>query len=899
MRTVLVRPVALSLLLGVAVAAPRVSAQPASPADTPRTVQAVRAVTAPTIDGRLDDDVWRQAAPVSGFLQRDPVEGDPASEHTEVRVAYDEQALYIGARLADRNPSAIVRQLSRRDAAVEADAFIVYIDAHHDHLTGAQFGVSAAGVQRDALIYNDQFLDATWDAVWASAVTVDEQGWAVEMRIPLSQLRFARSDVYTWGINLQRVIQRRNESAWLQLVPKNAAGLASRMAHLEGIAGIAPPGTLELMPYVNSRAEFVQPAVAGNPFNDGSRFFGAAGLDMKYGVSSNLTLDATFNPDFGQVEVDPAVVNLTQFEVFFEERRPFFTEGAKVFGNFGRSGASEYWNFFQPEPTLFYSRRIGRAPQGRAPDGTWNDIPTTATILGAAKLVGRTKSGWTIGALDAVTSREHGRSAQLVDGRLVTRERDVEPLTNYAVLRAQREVGSRAGVGVLMTSVIREGREPALESLLVSRAHMAGLDGHWFLDSKRLWVLHGGIAGSWVQGTPEAIARIQNAEQRYYQRPDAPHVSFDPTRTSLSGWTGKANLNRNSGNVTVNLGLWGMSPGLEVNDLGYSTQTDRAGGHAMMQFRKLVPSGWSRERQAWISKWWTWNYGAELQGDGWQAGSSVLYRNFWRSTLTLTQARRVWDDKLTRGGPTVIRPGNFGTQLSVSTDNRKLAVVTTDLGYTWRQYGASTTSVGTSVAFRPVPAVTFSVGPSVRRNIVAAQYLATLDDPLATQTYGRRYVFGRLDQTEVSMVSRLSLATSPRTSLQVYLQPLLSAGDYNAITELQAPRTYDFRPYGPEGAGTLAPSEDGRRLIIDPDGAGPASPFSIARPDFNVRSLRANTVFRWEFRPGSAFYVVWTQQRRDVGDTGDFDLGSDTRRMFSASADDVFMVKLTYWIGAR
>ena len=249
--------------------------------------------------------------------------------------------------------------------AVEADAFVVYLDPHHDHLTGAQFGVSAAGVQRDALIYNDQFLDATWDAVWASAVSVDEQGWVAEMRIPLSQLRFPKADRYTWGINVQRVIQRRNESDWLQLVRKNEAGLASRMAELEDIAGIAPPGTLELMPYVTARAEFIEPPVAGNPFNDGARAFGAAGMDLKYGVTSSLTLDATFNPDFGQVEVDPAVVNLTQFEVFFEERRPFFTEGAKVFGNFGRSGASEYWGFFRPEPTLFYSRRIGRAPQGR------------------------------------------------------------------------------------------------------------------------------------------------------------------------------------------------------------------------------------------------------------------------------------------------------------------------------------------------------------------------------------------------------------------------------------------------------------------------------------------------------------------------------------------------------
>ncbi len=848
------------------------------------------------MDGRLDDEIWRSADPVSGFLQRDPVEGEPASEDTLVQVAYDDKALYIAARLYDRDPAAIARQVSRRDAVVEADAFIVYLDPHHDHLTGAQFGVSAAGVQRDALIYNDQFLDPTWDAVWASAVEVDGQGWVVEMRIPLSQLRFPRADRYTWGINVQRVIQRRNESAWLQLVPKNEAGLASRMAHLEGVADIAPPGTLELMPYVTSRVEFIEPASPGNPFNDGIRAFAGAGMDMKYGVSSNLTLDATFNPDFGQVEVDPAVVNLTQFEVFFEERRPFFTEGAKVFGNFGRSGASEYWGFFRPEPTLFYSRRIGRAPQGPVASSPYVDVPATTTIIGAAKLVGRTRNGWTIGALDAVTGREQAR----LSGGLDPTRRDVEPLTNYAVVRAQRELGARAGIGILGTSVLRDDGDEELAGTLASRAHMLGVDGHWFIDARRLWVLHGGVAGSWVQGTPQAMTRLQRAEQRYYQRPDAPHVSVDPDATSLSGWTGQANLNRNSGNVTVNLGVWGMSPGLEVNDLGFSTQTDRAGGHAMVQFRKLVPDGWTRERSAWISKWWTWNYGAQLQGDGWQAGSSVQYRNFWRSTLTLTHARRVWDDKLTRGGPTVIRPGSIGAQLSVSTDNRKRAVLTTDVGYTARQYGASSLSAGASVGVRPVPAVTVSVGPAIRRNIVAAQYLTTRADPLAARTFGARYVFGELDQKEVSMVTRLNVATSPRTSLQVYLQPLISAGDYGAVKELEAARTFAFVRYGEDGGSTIVQGPTGTRtLIIDPDGAGAAAAFAVQQPDFNVRSLRANTVFRWELRPGSTLYAVWTQQRRDLGSTGEFDFRNDASGVFTAPADDVFLVKMTYWFGAR
>jgi hypothetical protein len=856
-----------------------------------RTVTAVRAVAPPTIDGRLDDPVWAEVQAAAGFLQRDPVEGQPASEETRVRVAYDDDALYLAVNLLDREPARIVRQLSRRDAAVDADVLVVYLDPHHDRLTGAGFAVSAAGVQRDALIYNDSFLDFTWDAVWESAVEIGADGWTAELRIPLSQLRFPRADRYTWGINVERVIKRRNESDWLELVPKNEAGLASRMANLEGIADIRPPVTLQWLPYVTSRAEFIAPAATGTPFNDGSRLWGSAGLDLKYGLSSNMTLDATFNPDFGQVEVDPAVVNLTAFETFFEEKRPFFIEGAKVFGNFGKSGASQQWGFFRPEPTLFYSRRIGRAPQGRA-SGLFTDAPASTTILGAVKLVGRTKSGWTIGVLDGVTSRERARVS---DGTQTTRQA-VEPMTNYAVVRAQRELGRRAAIGVLGTSVVRGAMDAALSRSLVDRATMAGADGHVFLDAGRNWVVHGGIAGSHVEGSADAVARVQRAEQRYYQRPDAPHVRFDAAKTSLSGWTGNANLNRNSGNVTVNVGIWGMSPGFEVNDAGYATQTDRAGAHAMVQWRKLTPDRWTRERTAWVSKWWTWNYGNESQGDGWQAATSVQFRNFWQSSLRFTYAKRVWDDKLTRGGPTVIRPGNRSVSLGASSDPRRQVVLSLGASYTAREFDASSAAGDAQIVWRPLPALTLSAGPTLTRNIVAAQYLATVADPLATATYGSRYVFGELGQTELAMTTRIGLVTSPRTSLQVYLQPLVSAGDYGAIKEVAAPKTFDFVRYGIDG-GAIVPS--GNRLTIDPDANGPAAAFSIARPDFNVRSLRANAIFRWEFRPGSSVYVVWTQTRREVGASGDFDLGGDVSRVFTAPADDVLLVKVSYWFGTR
>ncbi|PYQ38018.1 MAG: hypothetical protein DMF77_25250 [Acidobacteria bacterium] len=411
---------------------------------------AARATVPISVDGRLGEDEWSRAPVAAGFVQREPNEGAAATEATELRLLYDDAALYVGVRLHDSEPGRIVRQLSRRDDVAEADSFSIFLDPHHDHLTGVEFQVSAAGVQRDAVIYDDNFESDAWDAVWQSAVTVDAQGWVVEMRIPFSQLRFPATFRPTWGVNARRIVRRKSEVSWLALVPSSESGLASRMAHLEGIRGIPPARHLELLPYASVREEYIAPARPGNPFNDGSRPFGGVGLDVKYGLTSNMTMAAAINPDFGQVEVDPAVVNLTAYETFFDEKRPFFTEGAQVFSHFARSGASDYTTFFYPEPQLFYSRRIGRAPQGRAV-GDYVDTPASTTILGAAKLTGRTSGGWTVGVVEAVTGRE---SARISNGLLSSRV-EVEPLTNYFVGRAERELGPRAGVGVLATAVDR------------------------------------------------------------------------------------------------------------------------------------------------------------------------------------------------------------------------------------------------------------------------------------------------------------------------------------------------------------------------------------------------------------------------------------------------------------
>lgn len=823
------------------------------------TVTAARVQTSLRIDGHLDEEAWRAAAPATGFTQRDPDEGKAPTEQTELRIIYDDSAVYVGVRLRDREPARIVRRLSRRDEPPDADRFTIYFDPHHDHLTGAMFTVSAAGGQADAVIFNDTWEDSSWDAVWDAAASIDADGWVAEMRIPFSQLRFPRAERDAWGVNAVRFIQRRNESDWLQLVPKKESGLASRMAHLTGVRGIRPPRQFEIAPYTVARAEYIEPAAKSNPFNDGSRMFAGTGIDLKYGLTSNFTINAAVNPDFGQVEVDPAVVNLTAFETFFSEKRPFFIEGSQIFDNFGRGGSNSFWGFNAQEPAIFYSRRIGRAPQGDA-TATFVDRPNASTILGAAKITGKTSNGWSVGVLEAVTAREYAK----LDGADRSRAA-IEPLTNYFVGRVQREL-KRGAFGVLTTAVQRDRGDPTLRAILPTSSLVVGGDGHVFLDSKRDWVITGAFSGSHVTGSTDAITRTQEAEQRYFQRPDA--FRLDPAATSLSGWTGRINLNRNSGLWQVNSALWGVSPGFDSSDAGFTWQTGIHGAHGVFLLRKPTPDRFTRERTFWIAKFWTWDSNRVKQADGIMALAVGQLRNYWSIGGNIGLVRRTQDGWGTRGGPLMMSPGGGFTNLFASTDDRKRLVVGLDASREWNEFGAWSTGVSASIQVKPTSSIRVSVEPQVSRSHGLAQYVQTTPDEAAAATYGARYVFSDIDQTQVSMSTRATWVINPRMSFQLYTQPLLAVGDFWNFKSLAAPRTFDFDPFHGD----------------------------VGNPDFNFKSLRLNAVYRWEWRLGSTLYVVWTEQREDTRYPGVFGFGRDARALFRAAPNDVFLVKVSYWL---
>lgn len=838
-------------------------------AQSQRTLRAIRITDPPVIDGRLSEEFWTRPDVADQFTQKDPDEGKPATEKTEIRVAYDAEALYIGARMHDSEPGKIGRRLANRDEQdSDADRLMIYLDPRHDRRTGVEFWISAAGVQRDVVISNDTFEDSSWDAVWASAVTVDAQGWSAELRIPYSQLRFNAGDSQTWGLNVARFIRRKNETSWLELVPKNENGLASRMIQLVGLDGIRRSGTnLELAPYTAVRQEFVEPGKANDPFNDGSRLFGSVGLDMKARVAGGLTLDATLNPDFGQAEVDPAVVNLSAFETFFDEKRRFFIEGSEIFNNFGLGGSNNFFGFNMSDPSIFYSRRIGRAPQGDT-DGDFVDTPRATTIIGAAKLTGKTANGWSIGLLDALTGREQAR---IVTGALRSRQ-TVEPRTNYFVGRLQRDLG-RGAIGMLATSVVRNFETIELGDALASRAFVFGGDAFYFLDKKRVWVVTGKFSGSRVSGSPAAIAELQRAPQRYYQRPDATHVSLDPARQSLSGYTGRVFLNRNEGKWRVNAALWGTSPGFESNDMGFHFNGDRFGAHAVLLWQNTKTDRWTRSRHAWIAKANNWSFDRENLNDMWFGCAHASFLNYWWVNSCGGFFRRTYDDRLTRGGPMAISPRSGSLNGGFGTDTRKPVSFDVSFGRDKDEDGGRGTNGGVSVNLKVLPSLSVSTGPQVNRSRGAAQYVGTTPDPNATATYGRSYVFAPIDQTQVTLTTRINYTVTPRASLQVFMQPLLASGDYGAFKSLAAPRTFDFTPYVP------------------PEGAE-----DFDNPDFNLKSLRVNAVFRWEFKPGSTLYAVWTQQREDSSHPGNFNFRRDAATMFSAPANDIFLLKLTYWI---
>ena len=852
----------------------------------PLVARAVRTTTAvPVLDGRMDEAAWQQVPPITGFTQVLPVDGGEPSEPTEVRVTYDADALYVVARMFDREPAAIARRLGRRDSETSSDLFRVSIDSYHDHRTAFEFAVNAAGVRSDMLSANDRsYGDSSWDPVWEAAVSVDSLGWVAEIRIPFSQLRFSRDPEQTWGINFTRQIFRKNETVRWTWARNTEQGYASLFGHLEGLRDIPQPKRLEALPYSVASADFDGAADRSSPFNDGSVAGKGFGLDLKYGLTSNMTLDATINPDFGQVEVDPAVVNLTDFETYFEERRPFFVEGANLFeyGAGGRSFA----------PTLFYSRRVGRAPSRPASeDGGWVDNPTATSILGAAKLTGKV-GGWSVGVLNAVTSAEDAR-IQAADGTRGTRP--VEPLANYGVASLRRDFrGGNTGVGALATTVNRDLGNPLFDGLRRD-AYAGGVDFfHRWADNQ--WEVSGTFAGSRVAGSTEAMIAAQRSSARYYQRPDQDYVSVDSSATSLTGWASAFTFGKEAGRWIIATDLFATSPGFEINDAGFGTEADDIFHGVRMSRRWLDPG--EHFRRFTMSATWaqSWNFGGTNTGRTAYFGFNGQLLNYWGFSFGSNFSLAAQSDYSTRGGPLMARPRQYNLFGSVNSDRRKRVSGSASTSYNRNAEGGWGLSAGPGITLRPSSAVDLNLSLNYNASHSAGFYVAQRADATAEATFGRRYLFSELDQRSLNATLRADVALTPSLSIQWYAQPFVATGDYEGFKELARPRSFEFLRYGVDGASTLAYDQTESTYTADPDGPGAAPAMSFDNPDFSMRSLRSNLVVRWEYRPGSTVFLVWNHGRSGFSSDPTAGVLDQTGRIFDDTMRNTFMVKVNYWL---
>jgi hypothetical protein len=838
-----VRVVCLVVAMAVLTANGRAAAQ-SSPGE--RTALASSAAAPIRIDGALDDAAWTAAQPITAFVQRDPREGAAPTLQTEARVAFDASALYVAVHAYDPEPDRIVGYLTRRDVGSSSDWIHVLIDSYHDRRTAYQFGVNPAGVKFDSYWFNDDNEDSSWDAVWDVVALRTGDGWNAEFRIPYSQLRFRSGGDGELGFAITRTVQRLDETSTWPALRRSATGWVSQFGVLAGVGTERASKRLELMPYLVGQVQTAPPQPA-NLLHQTPDPGASVGLDLKYAMTPALALTATVNPDFGQVEADPAVVNLGAFETFFNERRPFFIEG---------SGTYQF-NCF--DCNLFYSRRIGRQPRGSPTleDGEFALQPSQSTILGAGKITGRIGS-FSVGVLAAATQEETARIASLT-GR---RDHIVEPGTLYSVSRARREFSDQSSLGFILTSTNRRLVDSV--AFLPDTAVTGGIDYDWRLGSR--YGLNGSWSGSTVRGNEQAIGLLQRSNVHSFQRPDATHVEVDPGREMLNGHAGLVNFGKINGERTrFNFTASYRSPGFDVNDIGFMQRADMISLNSWFQVRRPTPGRYVRDLNVNFNHWTARNFDGDRLNFGGNVNAHWTFTNQWSAGGGVNPYAQSFDDRLTRGGPGGYVERGIHSWQYFNSDDRKPISFHWNSGFNRNGDGSRSLDLNPFVQLRPGTAVSAEVGVGFSKNNDEAQWVTAFHEAQRTH-----YVFGALRQRTSSMTLRLNYTVSPTLSVQLYGQPFVSAGRYDSYKELVDGRA----PYAARFASFAFP------------GSG----------DFKVLSFRTTNVMRWEFKPGSTLFVVWQQGREGFQPDGTFRFGRDYSDVFSTPSTNTVLVKLSYWL---
>ncbi|MFT5236716.1 MAG: hypothetical protein ACI9M9_000303 [Flavobacteriaceae bacterium] len=843
---------------------------------------------APKIDGIIDEAAWDLVEWTTDYVQNEPDNGAAPTEQTKMKITYDAKNLYVAYKCFDKDPGGIVKRLSRRDG-FEGDWVELNLDSYNDDRTAFSFTITAAGVKGDEFISNNGSFDESWNPIWYVKTQIDADGWSAEMRIPLSQLRFGNDKEQVWGLQSTRRYFRNEERSLWQRVEANAPGWVSEFGELRGIKSIKPQKQIEIQPYLLGQLD-TYPEEGGNPFQDGTDFSGTGGVDAKIGITNDLTLDLTINPDFGQVDADPGAIALDGFEIFFQERRPFFVENKNIFD----------YRFAGGQDNLFFSRRIGRSPQGSttrdSDKGEFEDAPTNTTILGAAKFSGKTKNGWSIGLLESVTAKEFAK-IELDEREDVlnnlpeqgeVRKELVEPLTNYLVARVQKDFNDRNSfIGGIFTATNRKLEDNL--SFLHESAYSGGIDfmHNW---KERTYYIEGNMVISNVNGSEEAITDTQQSLTHLFQRVDAGHVSVDTTKTSLTGTGGKFEIGKGGGgDWRYNLGGTWRSPELELNDLGFLRQADDIRQYANVRRFFNKPTSWYRRGNIGLNQFSSYDFEGNFNRIQYELNAFINYKNNWWTEVGGAHKPRIYSNTVLRGGPRWRWSDENFWFLFSGTDHRKKLSMT--LGYVNSRAGQNNFSVDRYVIrfrYQPLDALSVSLETEYETNPNKTQYVSQQDFNGIS-----RFITSEIDFETLNATVRINYTINPNLTIQYYGQPFIAKGSYSNFNYVKNPLAKDLKDrvqmYDGQQISLLNSS-----YLVDEDMDGNTD-YSFDKPDFALVQYRSNLVVRWEYIPGSEVFFVWSQGISGFDDNGEasFNTIVDTQ-IFKQQPQNTFLIKATY-----
>jgi hypothetical protein len=840
------------------------------------------------IDGLLDDAAWEAVEWTSNYVEFEPDNGTDPTEQTKMKIVYDEKNLFIAFRCYQKDPATIERRMGRRDD-FPGDWVEINIDSYGDDRTAFSFTASVSGVKGDEFISNNGNFDSSWNPIWYLDTHIDEEGWTAEIRIPLSQLRFGNDDEQVWGIQSTRRYFRNEERSLWQALPPNPPGWVSEFGELRGIKGIKPQKQLEIQPYTVAQLDTYEKE-PGNPFRDGNDSKLTAGLDAKIGITNDLTLDLTINPDFGQVDADPGAIALDGFEIFFQERRPFFVENKSVF-DFTVGGGAD---------NVFFSRRIGRTPQGSTSAngdlGEFEDIPNNTTILGAAKFSGKTKNGWALGLLESVTAKEYAEIKLNDDPAVLNnleeigepRKELVEPLTNYLVARAQKDFNdNNSYVGGIITATNRKLEENM--DFLRESAYTGGLDARHNWKNRKYYAM-GKFTFSTVNGSPEVIESTQTSLTHLFQRTDASHVSVDPSRTSLTGTGGSFEIGGRSDNGKWRYDTGGnfRSPELELNDIGFLRQADQISQYANVRRLWNNPTSWFRRANIGFNQFTQYDFEGNYNRIQYEINGYVNWKNNWWTEFGGAHKPRIYSNSVLRGGPRWRWNEEDFFYIFSGMDGRKKFNM--HVGYVHSDATQNNFSLRRYVLrffYQPLNSLSLSLINEYEQNPNKTQYVTE------TSFNGTpRYILGEIDNESLSTTLRVNYNINPNLTIQYYGQPFIFKAKFSNFNYVNDPVARDLNDrvtwYNNE---QINFSND--TYMVDEDGDSNVD-YEFGNPDFAFVQFRSNLVVRWEYIPGSEIFLVWSQGITGLGDVNnDFGAIIDNQ-LLGKRPQNTFLIKATY-----